>query len=117
MSIGYVCSWCGTLTTAQGVDDIDSGTVLTCSEPGCEGDTVVDLSTPAERSRTITLVMKAPVDAKSIQALLEEWAAILQNSDSIQIGRATTVIYQLGSITRHGFRRAAAFIYERLAEA
>lgn len=49
--IRYLCSWCGQLVDDQnGVESIDPGTILTCSDPECEGDTVVELLTPEERA-------------------------------------------------------------------
>lgn len=45
--MNYVCEHCGALVTDPNIEEIDSGTVLTC--PKCDGETVVDLSRPDER--------------------------------------------------------------------
>lgn len=46
--ITFLCEWCGEPVTDRDIDDIDSGTILTC--PKCQGESVVDLNRSQQRA-------------------------------------------------------------------
>lgn len=49
--VSYHCKHCGNIVS-QEIDWLDSGTIIFC--PMCDGQTIVDLSTPAERADFFT---------------------------------------------------------------